>query len=43
MDSNLVVPAWPPAKKVIEIKDKVVNNEIPEEYFKKSVIISVCI
>ena len=41
MDTGLTLaPAWPTAKKVIDVKDQVASTEIPSEYFQKSPVSS---
>ena len=37
MDTGFTLaPAWPSAKSVIDVKDKVAETEIPAEYYHKS-------
>ena len=37
MDTGITMaPAWPTAKSVIDVKDKVAETEIPKEYYHKT-------
>ena len=37
MDTGLTLaPAWPSAKKVLDVKEQVATSEIPAEYYHKS-------
>ena len=37
VDTGLTMaPAWPSAKKVLDVKEQVASSEIPAEYFHKS-------
>ena len=39
MEGNVpMAPAWPSAKSVIDVKDKVASTEIPPEYYRKHVV-----